>query len=215
MEFGACRPHCADQWPIQSSAHHALAMQHTPASHTLALSSYESQHLLFHGQASCCSRSLMAARWELNSRHMPRYPWPCCQRCRPEAGLRSLCCRCAPHHRLFCPTLGEITVFPGAGLVPAFAPRPTVPPLPPPFSQQVAPGVVRHFNIQPNHKMLPDAMSMTVEHISNGQHSFQRAAPPTFELPPGGLFTEARDEQCDAACQDAGAMLTLTCRWHL
>ena len=83
--------------------------------------------------------------------------------------------------------LADSKVSPGAGLVPAFAPRPTVPPLPPPFSQQVAPGVVRHFNIQPNHRMIPDAMNMTVEHISNGQHSFQRAAPPTFELPSGGV----------------------------
>ena len=84
-------------------------------------------------------------------------------------------------------SLLNIAVATGAGLLPAYAPRPTVPPLPPPFSQQVLPGVVRHFNIQPNHKMIPDAMSMTVEHISNGQHSFQRSAPPTFELPPGGL----------------------------
>ncbi len=46
---------------------------------------------------------------------------------------------------------------------------------------------MRHFNIQPNHKMIPDAMSMMVEHISSGQHSFQRGAPPSFELPPGRL----------------------------
>lgn len=89
------------------------------------------------------------------------------------------------------------------GLVPAYAPRPTVPPLPPPFSQQVAPGVVRHFNIQPNHKMIPDAMSMMVEHISSGQHSFQRGAPPSFELPP--VTKEAKELGHEDYCIPAHA----------
>ena len=63
---------------------------------------------------------------------------------------------------------------------------------------------MRHFNIQPNHKMLPDAMSMTVEHISDGQHSFQRAAPPTFELPPGELRHAVSSVMLHARMQGPG-----------
>ena len=58
VRFRACCPHCADQWPIQHSAHLALAMQDTPAGHMLALSSSESQHSPLHGQAFVCSRAL-------------------------------------------------------------------------------------------------------------------------------------------------------------